>query len=134
MKFKKNLTILEIGEWDFAGCGYFLSQAINQNTDSTARSVRYHPSTLGFPFDIQAPTDAELADLWKRADVVHVHDDYRPLPDGLQAKPTVITYHGSLYRAAPKTYDDKAKALGWIQTAATLDLTLLGPRWMPGPI
>jgi len=131
MKFKTNLSILEIGEWDFAGCGYFLSQAINQNTDSTARSVRYHPSTLGFPTDIQAPTDAELVDLWKRADVVHIHDDYRKLPAGLQTKPTVITYHGSLYRATPKDYDDKAKAMGWIQTASTLDLTLLGPRWMP---
>lgn len=131
MRHKKNLQVLILGEWDFAGCGYFLSQAINQNTDSTSRSVRFHKSTLGFPFDIQAPTDDDLAQLWKRADVVHIHDDYRPLPPDLQAKPTVVTYHGTLYRTSPKSYDDKAKALGWVQTAATLDLTLLGPRWLP---
>jgi len=132
MKYKKNPRVLIIGEWDFAACGYFLSLAVNQHTGSKARSIRYHPSTLGFPYDLQAPDDDALRDLWKRADVVHIHDDYRPLPAGLQDKPTVVTYHGSLYRASPKKYDDQARARGWVQTAATLDLcATLGRRWMP---
>lgn len=130
MLLKKNLRILILAAWDFAGCGYFLADAINKFTDSQARCIRLHNSTLNFPADIEAPSESELLDLWKQADVVHIHDDY-PLPPMRQNKPVVITYHGSIYRASPGKYNQRDRDLGWLQTASTLDLTLLGPRWLP---
>jgi hypothetical protein len=131
MRIKRKLNVLILGEWDFAGCGYFLSQAINRHTDNTARAVRWHDSALEFPHDIKQPADETLRVLWKRADVVHVHDDYTMLPPDLPPRPVVVTYHGSLYRAEPGKYNKRDAALGWLPTAATLDLTILGPRWMP---
>jgi hypothetical protein len=125
------MRILILAEWDFADCGYFLSQAINRHTGNFARSVRLHPSVLDFPHDIQAPSDDELRDLWDWADVIHIHDDYRNLPPDLPDKPTVVTYHGSLYRADPGEYNARDAGRGWLQTVATLDLEMFGPRWLP---
>lgn len=140
---KRELNILSLATWDYAGCGYFLSEAINQTTRHHSRAVRWRTSRLQFPHDILQPSLSELADLWKWADVVHVHDGIgsrdnrlRPSPEiqmveKLPPKPTVITHHGSLYRKHTSYFNRMAQATGWLQTCSTLDLTQYGPHWLP---
>jgi len=139
----RELNILSLGTWDYAGCGYFLSKAINQTTSHHSRAVCWHTSELQFPHDIYRPSLAELTALWKWADVVHIHDnigmkDNRISPSSeLQAivtlppKPTVITHHGTLYRKHIQYFNGLARDYGWLQTCSTLDLTLFGPYWLP---
>jgi len=140
---ERELNILSLGTWDYAGCGYFLSEAINTMTRHHSRAVRWNQSRLQFPHDILKPSLDELADLWKWADVVHVHDNVgvrdnrrRPSPEiqmieKLPPKPTVITYHGSRYRKYHEHFNRLANEAGWLQTCSTLDLTQYGPHWLP---
>lgn len=130
MKVKKQLQILSLSSWDFAGCGYFLSEAINQTTDHKSRAVAGRVSKLQFPRDIVVGSSAEIRDLWKRADVIHIHDGM-DLPGNLPARPVVMTWHGSIYRFDIPYHSAQMSRLGWLETAATIDLTLHGPRWMP---
>jgi|GEM_PF-1336869 len=125
------IKILMVSNYDFAGCGYFLSQAINQETSHLSRSIRYVQGGLGFPYDILAPNDRDLRRWWKWADVIHIHDQPGPLPKPLSDKPTVVTHHGTWYRQKPKHYESVAKANGWIATVATADLTRFGLPWLP---
>lgn len=128
---KPTLKILSIGEWDYAACGYFLSQAINEITSHESRSVRWAKSTFSYPYDLMAPPEDEIRELWDWASVIHIHDSARSLLPGLPPKPTVITWHGTRYRQAPQKYNRTAAEQGWLPTVATLDLTFHGPRWLP---
>ena len=127
----RGLNILVVGNWDYAGCGAFLASALNKYTPHNATSVRLHASTFGFQSDYSAPSAAELAALWKRADVIHIHDAWTSPPPMAMSKPTVVTYHGTLYRSSPDKYNAIAAANGWLETAATLDLTSDKVRWLP---
>lgn len=140
---RRELNILSLGTWDYAGCGYFLSEAINEHTHHQSRAVRWSRSRLHFPHDILKPSLDELADLWKWADVVHIHDNVgvsdnqrKPSPEiqmieKLLPKPTVISYHGSSYRKYHEYFNHLANERGWLQTCSTLDLTRYGPHWLP---
>lgn len=140
---ERELNILSLGTWDYAGCGYFLSQAINQTTQHHSRAVRWRVTGLQFPHDIHRPSLAELADLWKWADVVHIHDNIGMkdnhvstspelrVVSTLPPKPTVITHHGTLYRRHIQYFNSIARDYGWLQTCSTLDLTQYGPYWLP---
>lgn len=142
---KRELNILSLATWDYAGCGYFLSEAINATTHHHSQAVRWRPgsSRLQFPHDIVSPSLDELADLWKLADVVHIHDNvgardnyHSQSPEILMIKklpprPTIITYHGSRYRKHHEYFNRLAGERGWVQTCSTLDLTLHGACWLP---
>jgi glycosyltransferase involved in cell wall biosynthesis len=131
MRLKKTLNILSLSAWDYAGCGYFLSQAINETTEHTSRAIVGRVSRLQFPpTDIVSRKEDEIRDLWKRADVIHIHDGAH-IPDDLPPRPVVITWHGTIYRRKIKHWNKETARLGWLATAATLDLTLYGPRWLP---
>ena len=125
------VKILQIGQCDFANAGYFLAEAINRTTDHMARSVRYARGGLGFPYDILNPDEKKLRRWWQWADVIHIHDKPGPLPLGMTNKPTVITHHGSWYRAKPMHYNSIAQASGWVATVATVDLTRFGLPLLP---
>lgn len=132
MKTKSKLKILSLAEWDYAGVGFQLSQAINKFTDNHSDAVRWNTNYIEYPYQLLQPGSKMIAKLWKEADVIHIHDAFNRLPKGLQAKPTVITYHGSMYRRAPKRYDKLCHNNYYIQTVSTLDLTLLGKAlWLP---
>lgn len=133
---KGEMKILSLAQWDFAGCGYFLSDAINECTQHYSRAVRMSEQVLEFPFEYFNPTPVRMKQLINWADIVHIHDaiglggkGYSP--NWLDTKPVVITYHGSRYRKDPKKFNETAWSRGWVATVATPDLTQFGLPWMP---
>lgn len=125
------LHILSLGTWDYGACGYFLAQAINETTPHESRAVRFTESLFDYPYDLLAPPEGRLLKLWRWADVVHIHDGTLRSVLAMPPKPTVITWHGSRFRAAQAKNLQAAKERGWLPTVATLDLTKSGVRWMP---
>lgn len=125
------MNILSVAKWDWAGCGYFLSEAINKHTDHHSRAVRAVDSTLGFPHDLQKLTGQRLKLLWDWADVIHIHDEPGFVIKKLPPKPTVITYHGTRYRKGYRSYHGRDRKRKWLGTVATPDLTRLGLPWLP---
>lgn len=127
------MNVLSLCKWDYAGCGFFLSDAINRHTKHVSRSIRMLTSTLQYPYDLLNVSDKLLMELWRWADVIHVHDAPGvPFPPpGLEPKPTVITHHGTIYRRDPQHYNEEARAAGWVATVATPDLTQYGLPWLP---
>lgn len=127
------MNILSISHYDHAGCGYLLSAAINETTKHYSRAIKVYQGKLQYPFDVLTPTPQQAALLWRWADVIHLHDTLPPglLPKTVPQKPIVITYHGSQYRKQHELENRKVKALGWIGTVATPDLTQYGLEWMP---
>jgi len=127
------MNILVISRIDCANCGYFTAQAINRYTEHHARSVRRKPNTgyIQYPVDVEAPGSHELRSLWTWADVVHVYDTPSALPLDLPARPTVITYNGSMYRKRRAYFDRRDRTQGRVQTATTLDLATGQVGWLP---
>lgn len=129
---KRNLSILMACEWDYAGVGFQLSQAINMYTPHKSAHVRWAGSTLRYPAELDKPGQDRLRQLWLAADVIHIHDAFNHFPAGLPARPTVITWHGSKYRRSPGTNNNLAAANSWLQTVSTIDLLPLGANlWFP---
>jgi hypothetical protein len=126
------LRILQLAQWDWAGCAAMLAQALNEHTPHIARSVRWkEEGTFDFPTDIVAPSQDTLRKFYEWADVIHIHDS-APIPRNFEPKPTVITMHGSKYRKSPKKYRNIAANRNWFLTVATPDLTgVHGAPWMP---
>ena len=131
MKIKEKLNILSLAQWDYAGCGFALSSAINKHTPHSSTAVRWHKSLLQFPHDLLQPNDKAIRDLWYAADVIHIHDAFARIPTNVPPRPTVITYHGTKFRNAPAAKHAHAVRMGWVETVATLDLTSLGLPWLP---
>jgi len=126
------MNILQISVHDHGGAAYYLAQAINATTEHKATSVRQAKgSYIQYPIDLVAERPGDLVGVWEWADVVHVHDICPKLPRGLKSKPTVVTYHGSMYRRGPKTYNELCQGNGWLGTVATVDLMAHGLPWMP---
>jgi len=126
------MNILQISFHDHGGAAYHLAQAINATTEHKATSVRQAKgSYLQYPIDLVAEKPGDLVGVWEWADVVHVHDICPKLPRGLKPKPTVITYHGSMYRRGPQVYNELCEKNNWLATVATIDLMAHGLPWMP---
>jgi len=127
------LNVLSLSIWDYAGCGYFLSEAINHHTSHSSQSAVFSRSPLGFPYEHMEPSNNLVEKMWAQADVIHIHDA-APKWQGhinLPRRPVVVTHHGSRYRRAPHTYNKAAAKNRWALTASTLDLVLKGPEWLP---
>lgn len=126
------MNVLQISVHDFGGAAYALAEAIKETTDHDSMSVRQSPgSYIKYKAHLVASEPDDLIGPWNWADVVHVHDICPKLAPGLLPKPTVVTYHGSMYRRKPKLYHDYVKSHRWIGTVATIDLTAHGFPWMP---
>lgn len=127
----EGLNILSVSDWDFAGCGYFLSEAINAHTPHKSRSVRDNAMDLQFPYDLQSPSKKKLAQLSDWADAIHIHSAYARL-SLLPTKKTLITHHGTAYRNNYKKRNVRAQKNRWTQTVATIDLLRYGKMsWLP---
>jgi glycosyltransferase involved in cell wall biosynthesis len=124
------LKIFSISKNDWGGCGYFLSDAINECTDHHCIAVRMEQSRLHFPHDLTELRGQQIKRLYDWADVVHIHDARFNLPKQI-AKPVVITHHGTRFRRAPDVFIKHANMLGWLITVATPDLTRFGPPLLP---
>lgn len=125
------LKIFSTSKNDWAGCGHFLSGAINQETDHHSRAARKEPSDLGFPYDLQGLTGQRFKVLHRWADVIHIHDAPGWNMRVVASKPTVVTYHGTRYRRGWKSYHEQIVNRGWIGTVSTPDLTRFGLPLLP---
>ena len=126
------MNILQISFHDYGGAAYHLAEAIKATTTHNATSVRQAPASyIKYPIDLVSPQPSDLVGVWEWADVVHVHDICPKLPKGMEPKPVVITYHGSMYRRGPEKYNDWCKRNNWLGTVATIDLMAHGLPWMP---
>ena len=126
------MNILQLSVNDFGGCGYYLAEAITAMTKHKSVLVRQSAgSYIRYPAHIMIEKPDDLLGAYEWADVVHVHDVAPKVPAGVKPKPTVVTYHGSMYRKNPKLYNDFCTSHGWVGTVATLDLTMHGLPWMP---
>ena len=127
------MRILQLATVDNGGATWFYKDALDQHTEHETRAVRTYQGWLQYPGDVIAPTTKRIASLYKWADVIHLHDEAGILIKEFEPKPTVITYHGTRYRAAPEQYNDRCRERGWLLTVSTLDLTEWGGRWVPTP-
>lgn len=125
------LKIFSISKNDWAGCGYFLSQAVNEHTEHHSRAFRKERSLFDFPHELTHLTGQRLKALWNWADVIHIHDNPGFDVTKMPHKPIVVTYHGTRYRNAPEVYNRLARKRGWLATVATPDLTQFGLPWLP---
>lgn len=127
------MNVLFLSRTDWAGCAWFLSQAVDTLGGYSARHVRWaKPLFTQYSYGSLAPRERAWPELWDWADVVHVYDQGGPILDAMPPKPTVVTYNGSLYRNAPGKRDREAARNGWPITATTLDLTMgTAARWLP---
>lgn len=131
------MKILSLTHWDFGGCGYFLCDAINRYTAHECRAVRLHSpdeAYIKFPHDLAAPSNAQVVELFRWCDVVHVHD-INPYSKFLpmDTKPVVRSYNGSIYRRRHKRLDAEDRERGRLSAVTTLNLLLYSgqPRWLP---
>lgn len=89
---------------------------------------------------IQYPTDlpwSSAREAWEAADVVHLHNDFR-VARMLEKvkKPSIIHYHGTLFRTDPLPRLKEQRKRGAIGIVSTLDLHLVAPddtEWLPAP-
>jgi glycosyltransferase involved in cell wall biosynthesis len=123
------LKILSISKNDWAGCGYFLSDAINECTEHHSIAARLEASLLEFPYDLVGLRGQQIGRLCDWADVIHIHD--AAFGFGTLRKPVVITHHGTKFRKAPDAYIKGARQMMRLITVATPDLTRFGPPLMP---
>jgi hypothetical protein len=132
MKTKTKLSILSLSHMDLAGCGYILSQAINEHTDNVSHAIQWAPSYIQYPYEYLRPSPDVISDLWLKADVIHIHDAFNYRPPNLPERPTVITWHGNIYRNHPVLNNKNSIRMHRVQTVATIDLVPLGDNlWMP---
>jgi len=125
------MNILQLSVSDFGGCGYYLAEAITATTKHKSLLIRQVDCYIHYPTHLMMEKPDDLAGAYEWADVIHVHDVAPKLPRGVKPKPTVVTYHGSMYRRNPKLYNDFCAAHNWVGTVATIDLTAHGLPWMP---
>jgi hypothetical protein len=131
------MNILIVARVDHTGSGHALMQAINAHTKHKARAVSFKQSWIKYPYDVLAPSPAQLRELLRWADVLNLHDEAASmLPAGTLGarRPVITTYHGSWYRSKWKQINARDKANGYIQTCLTIDLSVHGPMWIGRPM
>lgn len=130
------MNVLQLATVDNGGGAWFLKDALDRHTNHECRAVRMYQSKLRYPYDILAPTQGEINDLYAWADMIHVHDDAGGLIINQwtdDPKPVVITYHGTRYRRFWQQFNAKCEHRGWKVTCSTIDLTWRGAEWLPTP-
>jgi hypothetical protein len=136
---------------DTGGQGWRMTDAFRRLAPDWSFRSAYAPNAffyLDYPKDID-PWDGPLvAKLWKDADVIHLHNNFRTAEileraNGVRhysyaqpGKKTVIHYHGTTFRAKPEVHIAQQKQRKATGLVSTLDLWLLAPddtEWLPAP-
>jgi hypothetical protein len=135
-----NLVILNAGP-DTAGCSIGLKRAFDKYTDWETRAICRKTVWLGYTPDIVWPKDAtpeqtaEVMDIVRAADVLHVMDyEYAltPFRDLLAGKTIVVHHLGTHFRRDPAGVSANAAAYGAIQVTDSIDLMLFPHiSWLP---
>lgn len=145
-----NILSIHKGQ-DTGGQGWRMTDAFHRLLPDWTYHSAYAPNAffyLDYPQDVK--WDAlKVAKLWKEAEVVHLHNNFRTAEimeraTGVRhysyrnplSKRAVIHYHGTTFRTNPRPHlvqQRQRKALGLV---STLDLWLLAPKqteWLPAP-
>lgn len=123
------MNILIIARVDHSGAGYALMKAINETTRHRARVISFQRNKLLYPFDILNPNQKQLNEWVQWADVLNLHDEALQYVERTK-KPVVTTYHGSWYRSQCEKINNRDKRRGFVSTALTMGLAMLGPKWI----
>lgn len=124
--------------WDTGGQGGRIAQAFADEPDWNVRSMAKSNAYMAYPMDLPYRRRA-LEEQYQACDVIHVRNhfgDYDRLAAKYGAKPVVIHYHGSRFRADPNRHIVEQRKRGAIGVVSTLDLWLLAPddlEWLPAP-
>jgi hypothetical protein len=100
------------------------------------RSMAALETFIAYPYDL--PWRGPLLErFYDAADVVHLHNTLHGHDwyDAGAGKPTVLHYHGTIYRAEHASIAAEARRVGAVQMASTIDLAVLEPdvAWLPSP-
>jgi hypothetical protein len=124
--------------WDTGGQGSRIAEAFVDERDWNVRSMAHSNAYMAYPVDLPYRRRS-LEEQYQAADVIHVRNhfgDYDRLAKKYGAKPVVIHYHGSRFRANPNRHIVEQRKRGAIGVVSTLDLFLLAPddlQWLPAP-
>ncbi len=132
---KKRALFIARGDW--AGVGYYTSQAINSVGAWESRAISYtqRGSYTNYPHDILDLPINEIEEWWNWADVIVLFDNADTIiPVTCKTKPTIEAYNGSWYRADPYRRNTIAKNKNRPQVCMTPDLSKYGPTFVGRPI
>ncbi len=124
---------------DTGGQGYRIAKGFERHTDWEVTAIG-DGGPLGYPE--QSPMSPVRRKIeghraWDAADVVHMRNSlmgWEQMDHG-QYKPLVLHHHGTAFRTNHGSIANAARAIGAVQIASTLDLTILEPdvEWVPSP-
>ena len=133
-----SLTVASIHSGqDTGGQSWRLKQAFDRHAPGWSfRSMAQRMTYIDYPQDL--PWRKRGAEqLANESDVIHWHNGYgtaRALK--MTHKPSVVHYHGTMFRSDPNRYVREQRSLGGFGLVSTLDLWLLAPDdvdWLPAP-
>lgn len=146
---KKRLKIVHIGAHDTGGSGFFSARAINNHTKHEAVNIRFVNDWARIPAYLWANryTRGQVRKMIYRADVLHFQIHVKPFftsfgldPAKINAKKTLVWYHGTLLRTKGEELTTEARELlpDHIVTLSTPDLFAHIPPddeayWLPVP-
>lgn len=125
---------------DTGGQGFRIHDAFTRLTDWHVDSLALSTKYMKYPEQFSGPAYnrvKKVKELYDAADVVHLRltlaawDKF----DKGQGKPVVLHHHGTIFRIGHRALAERARRIGAVQVASTLDLTMLEPdvRWLPSP-
>lgn len=134
------VLILATGS-DTGGQGDRIAEGFRRHApDWDVESIATSRHVFGYPERVTGSMVSRrqiAAEKYPSADVIHLrttlqgHDLY----DRGRHKPTILHHHGTMFRTQHGRIAQQARAMGAVQIASTLDLTLLEPdvTWIPSP-
>jgi len=145
-----NILSIHKGQ-DTGGQGWRMTDAFRRLAPDWTFHSAYAPNAffyLAYPQDVKWEGD-NVAKLWKAADVVHLHNNFRTSDimeraSGVRhysyrrqtGKKAIIHYHGTTFRTNPKAHLQEQRRRRVLGLVSTLDLWLLAPNdteWLPAP-
>lgn len=124
---------------DTGGWGHRLEEAFRDDPAVEFDSMYAPNAFMYIDYPDSCPWDRKTAEqLWKAADLVHLHNGFRVarLFERHGDRPILVQYHGSKYRANPSTLLHEQRRRGATAIVSTLDLWLIAPEdteWLPSP-
>ncbi|MCA1570820.1 MAG: hypothetical protein LC798_10985, partial [Chloroflexi bacterium] len=116
-----------------------IAQAFGRHApDWTVNSAVHSAAYTDYPID-QPWRQPVLRQLWEAADVAHLHNRFstaRLFEKHVGAKPTLIHYHGTVFRSDPWHLLREQRQRRAVGIVSTLDLWGIAPddlTWLPAP-
>jgi hypothetical protein len=124
---------------DTGAWGHRLGLAFADDPDIEFSSMYAANAFLYLDYPTERPWDRKVGQqLWNQADVVHLHNGFRParIFGKNDPKPLLVQYHGSNFRGNSGHFLQEQVRHGATAIVSTLDLWLIAPdltEWVPSP-